>query len=760
SFSQERLWFIDRLEGSLQYHMYSVLRLQGTLNKEALQYALQEIVSRHEVLRTVFTENDGHVLQNIIGKDGWKLSTTDGSKYSADSKALKKSIEKIISQPFDLASDYMLRANLVTINNKENVLVVTMHHIASDGWSLGVIVREVSELYNAYNDNREAQLKPLTLQYADFAIWQRRYLHGEILATKMNYWKRKLQDAVVLQLPTDYPRPQIQSTRGALKTFSVDKEISESIQKFSQNNGCTVFMTLLAAFKVLLHRYSGQEDICVGTPIAGRQQQDVEELIGFFVNTLALRTEVKGNYTFLEHLQHIKTTTLEAYENQEVPFEKVVDAVVRERDMSRTPLFQVMLVLQNNAEIPTVQLGDVTLSADNYQHTSAMFDMTFFMIETPAGLKGRVEYCIDLYSEQTIVQLITHFKELLCSGVKFPERKIGSLPMITEADEFQLLYDFNKTTQLSLQDKTIVDLFEEQVERTPGAVAVIFDNIQLTYRQLNERANQLARYLLQKGVRQESLVPICVERSHEMIVGILGILKAGGAYVPIDPGYPDERIAYMLDDTKAAMLVTSRHSTSKIPGLNNFDRIELDSDWSLIEEQPKNNLDTFIGQTQLAYIIYTSGSTGKPKGVMIEHASVYTFISWCQREFASSQFDIVYAGTSMCFDLSIYEIFYPLSIGKKLRVIENGLHIAKYLPADSSVLTNSVPSVILSLLKEGADLRNISVMNMAGEPIPVQVQENLDADKIEIRNLYGPTEDTTYSTIFRLKNNSPVLIGK
>ena len=760
SFSQERLWFIDRLEGSVQYHMHGVLRMAGALNINALEYALQQVVYRHEVLRTTFTEVDGHPWQFVKTKGQWKLSLTRGPADKNREVELREMVKKLINQPFDLANDYMLRGDLIAIDSDEYLLIVTMHHIASDGWSLGIIVKEVAELYNSYVGNRPARLAPLPLQYPDFAVWQRKYLQGEILYRKLAYWQQKLDGTTPLQLPTDYPRPAVQSTRGAIKAFSIDKELSDMVAVLANQQGSTVFMTLFAAFNVLLHRYTGQADICVGTPIAGRQQHDIEGLIGFFVNTLALRNEVTAEVSFKELLNKIRLSTLEAYENQEIPFEKVVDVVVKDRDMSRSPLFQVMLVLQNTEDIPAVSLGDVSLRADGYQHTTSMFDLTMFVMESDHGLRGRIEYCTDLFSEATISRMIGHFKEVLAAVVQFPSQAIASLPLLTRGEERQLLFDFNNTSVVFPPDKNIIDLFYEQANRTPGAVAVVFEKLELTYKELNDRSNRLARHLQRKGAGAEIMVAVCLERSHHMIVAILGILKSGAAYVPIDPGYPAERIGFMLEDTGSKVVIGTSQSKSSIPSQPDLDIIEVDTDWPVISQYDASDLAVRISNNHLAYIIYTSGSTGKPKGVMIEHQNVYAFICWCREEFSNSPFDIVYAGTSMCFDLSVFEFFYPLITGKNLRVIESGLFISKYLPFDKNVMTNSVPTVVQHLLKEAGDLSNITVMNMAGEPIPLQVQQSLDADKIEIRNLYGPTEDTTYSTIFRLRNGLPVLIGK
>lgn len=467
SFSQERLWFIDRLSGSLQYHIPAVLRLKGRLNTGALQYALQTIVDRHEVLRTVIREQDGEAWQYIKAKDNWQLAVIDGDRYREDVDALGRYIQELVGKPFDLSQDDMLRATLILLDKEEQVLVVTMHHIASDGWSRSILVKEVVELYGSYEEGRLPGLPVLSIQYADYAMWQRKYLRGALLEGKISYWKDKLRGVEPLDLPSDYARPAVASTRGALSGFWVDKEISSLLQVLSQREGTTLFMTLLSVFKVFLYRYSGQQDICVGTSVAGRQQQETEGLMGFFINTLALRSELRGDHSFTRLLQQVKATTLEAYEHQEVPFEKVVDAVVQERDMSRNPLFQVLFVLQNTPEVPELRLGQLTLSSQSYVHSTAQFDLNVSLTETAHGLYGSMEYSTDLYSEQTIGRMISHFKELLGSVVREPEQQIGKLPMLTGAEKHQLLVEFNDTVSAYSKDRTVIDLFEEQVLRTP-----------------------------------------------------------------------------------------------------------------------------------------------------------------------------------------------------------------------------------------------------------------------------------------------------
>ncbi|MBC7887439.1 MAG: amino acid adenylation domain-containing protein, partial [Ferruginibacter sp.] len=760
SFSQERLWFIDQLEGTVQYHLPTVLRLTGILNTKALNDALQTVVNRHESLRSVIIEEQGKAYQQVRDAAEWELQLIDASAYKNDREGLQLYVHQIISKAFDLSKDFMLRAALFTLEDGEHLLVVTLHHIAADGWSLPIIVKEVAALYGSFAEERPSELLPLQIQYADYAIWQRNYLQGTVLDNKIGYWKDKLYAVAPLQLPTDFARPVTQSTRGASVNFSIDKELSGQVQLLCQQVNATLFMTLLATFKILLHRYSGQQDICVGTPIAGRQQQEVEELIGFFVNTLAIRTQVDDEVSFTRFLAEVKHTTLEAYDHQDAPFEKVVELVVKERDMGRSPLFQVMFVLQNRPDSRDLIVPELNLSAEILENNTSKFDISFYITETDNALRGSVEYCTDLYKEQTIIRMIAHYKDLLASVVKKPQQKIGLLPMLGRAEESQLLEAFNDNKLVYPAGKTIIDLFEEQVAKTPAGSALVLAEGQLSYQQLNSKANQLAHFLRSKGVQEESLVPICMERSPEMVIGILGILKAGAAYVPIDPGYPAERISYMLEDSGAGMIISSKESSGKIPGGIAADIIEIDSDWFITNPHPAENLSILIGPSHLAYVIYTSGSTGKPKGVMLEHRNLYSFICWCRHEFSSSHFDIVYATTSICFDLSVFELFFPLTIGKPIRIIENGLYIGKYLPGDKNVLTNTVPVVIQHLLQEGTDLSNISVMNMAGEPIPSYVQQGLDTENTEVRNLYGPTEDTTYSTVFHLIKNQRVFIGK
>ena len=759
SFSQERLWFIDRLEGSVQYHLPSVLRLKGKLNKKALAFALQNIVNRHEVLRTVIAEEEGKAFQLIKEKDLCELYQVDGSKYKEDPEGLRAYVRELVTAPFDISKDHMLRTHLIKISDDEHLLVVTQHHIASDGWSTSIIVKELAELYKAFEENREAELSELKIQYADYALWQRNYLQGKALEKKLEYWKNKLEGAEPLQLPTDYSRPSVQSVNGAVADFKLDKELSDQLQELSRQNGTTLFMTLLAVFNILLYRYSRQRDVCVGSPVAGRQQAEVEELIGFFINTLCLRNDIRGDVPFTSLLQQVRTTTLEAYENQEAPFEKVVEEVSVQRDMSRSPLFQVMLVLQNTPEVPELNLGELNLSKEPFALNISKFDLSFFMTETPEGLYGSAEYCTDLYNEATIRKMIRHFNELLRSVVKNPDQKVGLLPMLSQPEAHQLLIEFNETYADQSADTTVVDLFEEQALKTPDNAAVVFGDESLTYKELNERSNQLAHYLRSRGVRSGTLVPVCIERCIDMLISIFGILKAGGAYVPIDPEYPEERISYILDDTGASIAVTSNENKLRLPVRENIEVIKTDGDRSKISKHPLDNVRGVIEPYQPAYVIYTSGSTGKPKGVMIGHDNLVSYLLNNKTRYITKKSDNSgsFLHLSYTFDASITGMFMPLLSGKtvviaskqSLEVFEDE-NLKKYAPYDFIKITPAHIELLQTKLKTGDGKMLTDKLVIGGEALLRSQLDYLTENGIDVNvvNEYGPTEATVGCSVY------------
>ena len=747
SFSQERLWFIDQMEGSVQYHIPALFRLKGNLNVDALSESLQTIVNRHEALRTVFRKKDSNAYQYVQEKDLWKLEVID-DVIGKDISELRNQVQQLIRKPFDLSIDHMLRATLIKLNEEEHLLLVTMHHIASDGWSMPVIVKEIASLYNSYDKGLPVGMPSLEIQYADYAIWQRNYLQGEVLDKKINYWKNKLTGVAALELPTDHQRPSVHTTRGEVKGFNISKELTDKLNALSQEEGVTLFMVLLASFKILLQRYSGQEDICVGIPIANRAQQEVNDLVGFFVNTLALRSNVNADVSFKKFLQKVKETTMEAYEHQDVPFEKVVEAVVKERDLSRSPLFQVMFVLQNTPDVPQLKLGNLTLSAESYQHTTTKFDLSFSINESANGLRVSVNYSTDLYLGKTIERMFAHFEQLLNSIVKAPQNEISQLRVLTEAEEKKLLIDFNNNSADYPKNKSIVDLFEEQVNRSPGDIAVIHKENALTYQELNKRANQLAKFLSAKGVRDETLVPVCIERSIEMIVGIMGILKAGGAYVPIDPEYPEERMSFMLKDIKATLILASKQTKAQIPK-DKVDIIALDSEWQEIAEEAEIGFAKKIAHDQLAYVIYTSGSTGRPKGVMVEHGGVVNLaLSQAEALQLKSRMRTMQFA-SFGFDASCYEIFNTFLSGGTLVLPdkEDLLSIQKF---GDFITKNNVEVAVLppSVQHNIKDVfGTLKIIVSAGEPLNEVIAKQIQSKGIRLINAYGPTENTVCATL-------------
>jgi len=751
SFSQDRLWFIHQLEGSTQYHIPIVLELKGKVNPEAIQFAFGSIVNRHEILRTVIFQEEGNAFQRALEEDLWKLDFVHETQHHNHAQDFKQKISELIHAPFDLSSDHTLRASLITISSQESLLVLTLHHIASDGWSIGIVIREFVELYNAFVLDRSHALPALTLQYPDYAVWQRTHLDGELLAGKLAYWKKQLTGVQPINLPTDFQRPLIQSSRGSTIHFSVDQELTEKLQEISQRGGVTMFMTLITTFKILLYRYSGQDDICVGSPTANRSQYELEDLIGFFVNTLVLRSQLTHELTFLDLLQQVKTMTLEAYENQDVPFEKIVEAVVNGRDLSRNPLFQVMFVFQNTpAELSEDNLEGLQLKSVDGGYSSSKFDISLTIGESPTGLKGDIEYNTDLFAEATIVRIAQHFKQLLFAVVNSPASKIHQLELLSDEEKHQLINEFNDTTIEGLSKNLLIDFFEEQVRNVPDNVAVIYEDQRFTYAELNSQSNRLARHLVDLGVGKGSLVPICIERGIDMVVGMLSILKSGAAYVPIDPDYPLDRVLYMLNDVSPDFVMVSSVTVEMLPDDANWKYVDIKTCRNIAIES--TDLGLRINPDDLAYVIYTSGSTGHPKGAEIMHGNAGEFIAWCRREFNPLHFDIVFSGTSYCFDLSVFEIFFTLSVGKPILILKSGLEIARHLVGYHNVLINTVPSVVDAMLRQRENFSNVSVLNMAGESIPYHIKEELDFNRIQIRNLYGPTEDTTYSSCYRIND--------
>ncbi|PSL45611.1 non-ribosomal peptide synthase protein (TIGR01720 family)/amino acid adenylation domain-containing protein [Chitinophaga niastensis] len=765
SYSQERLWFIDQLEGSIHYHVPNVLHLKGSLNKAALSHALQATVNRHEVLRTVIEQEEGTPYQRILNKGQWQLTITDEQVYKENKAALQQYVRQLVDAPFDLSADHKLRAHLIILEEDEYLLVATLHHIASDGWSTGIIIRELVALYNAYVANREVQLPVLEVQYADYAIWQRNYLSGKVLEEKIAYWKDKLSGTTVLNLPLDYPRPAVQSLQGGSVTFSLDRDLCEQLQQLSRQQGTTFFMTLLAAFKTLLYRYTGQEDICIGIPIAGRTRQEIEGLLGFFINTLALRSDLSNNPSFTALLQQVKQTTLGAYEHQDVPFEKVVEAVVTERSLERSPLFQVLFSLENTPDAPDMVLDGLELLPAGVDNITAPFDLTVSLQEGATGLRGSIAYCVDLFKEATIIRLISHFEMLLRAIVNDPAQQIATLPMLPVAEEQQLLHAFNNTAT-DYPQQTFVTLFDAQATATPDAIAIEFEGTTLTYAALNKKANQLAHYLRSHGVREDVLVPVCLERSLNMVVAILGVLKAGGAYVPIDPAYPADRVNYMLRDTGGLLLLTDDSCKNALPAYTAAHMIILDQEHAVISGYPETALPDAPLMHHLAYVIYTSGSTGMPKGVMIAHQSLSNFLCSMKQTLHLNASCSLLAVTTFCFDIAYLELFLPLLAGGKVIVATretaaDAFLLMKQLALQQPSYMQATPATWQMLTDAGWENKEQITILAGGEAIKPELKNKLvQLSEQSVWNLYGPTEATIWATIKELKLEAPVTIGQ
>ncbi|MEH2001258.1 MAG: amino acid adenylation domain-containing protein [Nostoc sp.] len=754
SFAQTRLWFLDQLKpNSGFYNIPVTLRLVGTLNQVALEQSLQEIIHRHEALRTNFITVDGKPSQIIHTQTNWTVSVVDWKHLSTSEQeiAAQQLAQQQAIQPFNLASEALIRATLVVLNETEYVLGVCMHHIVSDGWSMDVFVQELAALYDAYSQDHLSPLAPLPIQYADFAIWQRKWLQGDVLQSQLSYWQQQLKDApALLPLPTDRPRPAVQTFAGVYQKFALSVELTDKLVKLSQEQGCTFFMTLLAAYDTLLYRYTGQADILVGTPIANRDRSEIEGLIGFFVNTLVMRTNLAGNPTFSELLNRVREMAMDAYSHQDLPFEMLVEALQPERDLSHTPLFQVAFSLQN-APMQQVKLAGLTVSPLVVQGTTAKFDLGLLIENTTTGLVGWWEYNTDLFDGSTIEQMTGHFVTLLESVVANPQQQISQLPMLTEYEQQQLLVEWNNTQADYPQDKCIHQLFESFVERIPEAVAVVFEQEHLTYRELNCRANQLAHYLQTLGVKPDMLVGICIERSVEMVVSLLGILKAGGAYVPLDPDYPTERLSFMLEDAQVSLLLTQQRLVDRLPN-SGAKLVCLDEVWSQITQNNQGNPVSGARAFHLANVIYTSGSTGRPKGVMVEHKGLCNLAQAQIQTFGLTWDSHILQFASFSFDASIWEVVMALGSGATLYLgtkdsLLPGKPLIKLL-RDYSITHITLPPSALAVMPE-SELPALQTIIVAGEACSTELIKQWSVGR-NFFNAYGPTEATVCATIATL----------
>ncbi len=760
SSSQERLWFFEQFQpGTPTYNIPEVVRIEGEIDFLALQSALNELIARHENLRTSFLMVDGEPVQKIEPYAPRELPVIDLQDIVADARfaRARELATELYKRPFFLDAGAPLSLTVLRLAPDDHILVLIMHHIITDGWSMSRIYQETLALYEMFSQGKDSDLPELQVQYADYAHWQRERLESAEMGEQLAYWREQLRGSLpVLQLPTDRPRPAEQTFRGDALPFVVPKGLSAQLQQLCQQAGVTSYMLLLAAFNTLLSRYSGQEDILLGSPVANRTREEVESLIGFFVNTIVMRTDLSGAPTFAELLARVKRMTLDAYANQDVPFERLVEAVNPERSNSHATLVQGMFALLNTPGSALqvaglqVRLSNMMLTRLGVDKESIDYDFVVNMVENENGLRGVFEYNVDLFDKATIERMIGHFLALLQAVVDNPEQKISDLQFLTAAERQHVLTRFHGPALSFPQDVCIHQLFEAQVSKTPDAIAMVAGTKRLTYRELNERANGVACRLQQIGVGAESLVGIYMERSEELVIAMIGVLKAGGAYVPLDPLYPQERVLFTMEDANLTALLTEEHLRSELP------EQEARILCLPLAEQQIDNLQSAVEPGHLAYVIYTSGSTGRPKGVAIEHRSATSLIHWAHREYAAEELAGVLFATSICFDLSVFELFATLSAGGTVILAENALHLVQLPAKDEVTLINTVPSAIAELLRIGGIPQSVRTINLAGEALPLHlVQELYELPTVrKVYNLYGPSEDTTYSTYALLERSA------
>jgi tyrocidine synthetase III len=763
SSSQRRLWILNQLDpGNTAYNMPGVYVFDGALNIDALGQAFATLVERHESLRTVFKVNaDGEVRQVILPAtaSGFFIARYDLRQAPDPAAAMQQQIQQHAAMPFDLATGPLLQTALLQTADKQWVFCYVMHHIISDGWSMGLMLNELLVLYNAYNSGMPNPLPPLRIQYKDYAAWQQQELSGTALQQHKAYWLGQFAGELpVLDLPADKVRPAVQTFNGAVVGKAIHALLAREIKALAQREGATLFMALLASVNALFNRYTGQEDIILGTPIAGREHPDLQQQIGFYVNTLVLRTRFEHGDSFRSLLQAVKTVTLGAYEHQVFPFDELVECLDLRRDMSRNPLFDVMVVMQNpdspeSGAAPAAQQQPVAEDAVQIAEYGggggpvvSKFDMSIGFAPIGEEIHLNIEYNTDIYSHETATQMAGHLVQLLAQAVLHPDTPIAELAYLTASEKQYLIEGLNDTVLPYDANVTVADMIAAQTAAMPDAIAIETESGTMTYRQFNETANRLAHWLrLEQGVQPNELIGIQLERSVYLPAVMLGVLKSGAAYVPIDTAYPQERIDYLLNDSQCKLLIDEKALAAFLEKATAYDA---------------GNPAPVGGPGDLAYIIYTSGSTGQPKGVMITQGNLAAFLHWSRKEFNDADFDVTFAATSVCFDLSAFEIYHTLVTGKKIRLLADGMAIQQHLHRPEKILLNTVPSVVVALLRQQADLGNVTVLNMAGEAIPEPLIKQLDTTRIAVRNLYGPSEDTTYSTVYRFAKDSTVLIGR
>ena len=762
SSAQRRIWFLTQFEDhSTVYNRSNVYRIRGPLDRDAVERALNEIVARHAVLRTTYYSLEGEPRPTISPRSAIALLQLDLSDEPAALRleSALRAAAIVASQEFDLARDPMLRAWLAKLDADDHILLLTAHHIASDGWSAGVLMREFATLYAAFRnpqslDSGRNVLEPLSIQYGDFAAWQKRSGEGVAARESLEWWKKRLGGAPpFLALSTDRPRPPRQTFSGAVESFEITRKVGNRLKEIARGERATLFMTLLAAFQILLHRYTGSDDIVVGTPVAGRNRVEAESLIGMFVNTLAMRGDLAGDPTFRDLLIRTRDSAFAAYAHQDLPFEMVVEATHPQRNVSYPPIFQVTFQVRNYP-LEDTQLAGLEVEEVDFDPGISQFDLSFDVTEKAGRLLCKLIYKTDLFDRETISRMAGHFETLLGGIVNDPETPISRLPLLTADERRQLLVEWNDTRR-EYPRECVHRLFEAQVEHAPGAVAANFGASRMTYAELNGRANQIARMLLDAGITPRSFVAICIERSPIMLASLLGILKAGAAYVPLDPGFPRERLDFILEDSAAPVLLTTKSLAEKFAA-SNVRVVCIDEDFEAVANRETGNPQVQVTPDDNAYVIYTSGSTGKPKGVAISHGSFSNFLDAMCGEISFTSDDALLAVTTLSFDMAAMGLFLPLICGGRVAVpdeyVADGARLMETIAATRPTVIIATPALWRILIASGwrgePKLRIIA----GGEALTRALADQLlDRAAAVIFNGYGPTETTIYSTIHRVE---------
>jgi amino acid adenylation domain-containing protein len=776
SFAQQRLWFLDQLEPeSPAYNISTAFKLSGSLDVEALSTAINAVVARHEILRTSFRVLERGPVQVISAELTPNLPLEDLSnlREATQQDELRRLATENARRPFDLTRCPLFRTHLVRLSETEHILLLTIHHIISDAWSFDIFFREMTEAYVSYRDNNDSTLEELPVQYADFSVWQRDWAEKGALAQQLAYWRKQLADPPdALDLPTDKPRPQQLSFRGALQSAEFSGALIEGLRGLARQENVTLFMLLLAAFNALLARYSGQDDILVGSPIAGRHHMETESLIGLFVNTMVLRTHLSGNPSFRELLRQTKENTLAAYANQDVPLEKLVEELRPARGVGHSPFFQVMLdfkrAIGSGSQAANWQIENLELDRG-----TARADLLLFLTEEENSLACVLEYSTDLFEPATMKRLLRHFEVLLAGVVRNPNQRVSELPLLTENERQQLLVEWNQIQPSADDAPCIQQLFEQQVARSPEAVAVAFENQQLTYAELNRQANQLAHYLKKRGVGPEVLVGICVERSIAMVVGLLGILKAGGAYLPLDPSYPEERLAFMVEDAGVEVLVVQQELLRNLPR-SVTEIVRIDADWDQISLESSDHPESETVGENAAYVIYTSGSTGKPKGVIVTHRNVVRLFEATDSSYKFTAKDVWTLFHSYAFDFSVWEIWGALLYGGKLVIVpywvsRSAEGFYRLLLDQKVTVLNQTPSAFRQLIELDSKSKSelsLRLVIFGGEALEFHTLkpwfDRHGDEHPQLVNMYGITETTVHVTYrsLRMADANRSVIGR